>query len=172
MDVTAKELRDSDIREALRGYERDEVHALLERAAATIEDLEERLRALQERRPTAHVPQNGADAQPLPPPEGTDIGDTLIRAQRAADEAVAEAQARAQQLMSDSESKAETLVSDAQSTARRVGESERHRIVAEIADLAATRDALSADADALERFGADYHERVRHAIEEDLARLG
>jgi cell division septum initiation protein DivIVA len=172
MDVTAKELRGSDIREALRGYERDEVHALLERAAATIEHLEEQLRALQERRPTARPPHAGAGAHRLPVIEDADIGGTLIRAQKAADEAIAEAQARARQLMSDSESKAETLVSEAQSTARRVGESERVRVATEIADLAVKRDALTADADALERFGADYHARVRHAIEDDLALLG
>ena len=41
MDVTPRELRDIEIREAFRGYHRDEVDELLERAAATIEDLTE-----------------------------------------------------------------------------------------------------------------------------------
>ena len=40
MDVTPQELRDIEIREAWRGYHRDDVDELLERAAATIEDLE------------------------------------------------------------------------------------------------------------------------------------
>jgi DivIVA domain-containing protein len=34
MDVTPRELRDVEIREAFRGYNRDEVNDLLERAAA------------------------------------------------------------------------------------------------------------------------------------------
>jgi len=35
--ISARALRDSDLREAIRGYEKDEVHALCERAARTIE---------------------------------------------------------------------------------------------------------------------------------------
>ena len=46
MDVTPRELRDTDIREGFRGYHRDDVDELLERAAATIEGHQERVRQL------------------------------------------------------------------------------------------------------------------------------
>ncbi|MBM3661223.1 MAG: DivIVA domain-containing protein, partial [Actinobacteria bacterium] len=49
MDVTPQELRDIEIRESFRGYHRDVVDELLERAAATIEHLEHQIRILQER---------------------------------------------------------------------------------------------------------------------------
>jgi DivIVA domain-containing protein len=179
MDLTAQELRDFEIRESLRGYERDEVNALLGRAAVTIETLEDQLRALLARRVTVRLTPANADTpgQPAPPQsvsdvDATSIGRTLIVAQSAADEAITEAQARVQQLIGESEAKAEALVNDAQSTARRVGETERRRIETEISDLGARRDALTAEADALERFGATYrHQCIRHAIEVDLARL-
>ena len=42
-DITPQELRASEVKEAFRGYHRDEVDMLLERAAATIENLTEQL---------------------------------------------------------------------------------------------------------------------------------
>ena len=49
MDITPQELRDIEIRESFRGYHRDDVDDLLERAASTIEHLEHQIRVLQER---------------------------------------------------------------------------------------------------------------------------
>lgn len=172
MDVTPQELRDIEIRESFRGYHRDEVDELLERAAATIEHLEHQIRILQERLAAgAAAPAPKPAAAPAPVPDSDVIQRTLILAQRAADEAVAEAQARAQQLTSEAEAKAQALVSEAESTARRIAESERRRIEAEIAQLTATRDALSADVDRLEQFAVEYRDRIRRAIEAELERL-
>src|SRR6185503_19407315 len=97
---------------------------------------------------------------------------TLLLAQRAADDAVNEAQARAKQLLEESESKAQALVSDAEATARRIAEGERRRLEAELLDLSARREQLRADADALEEYASGYRERIRAAIEGDLAMLG
>src|SRR5438270_8728416 len=49
MEISPRELRDVEIRESLRGYNRDEVNDLLERAAGTIEATTERLQQLTER---------------------------------------------------------------------------------------------------------------------------
>ena len=162
MDVTPQELRDIDIRESFRGYHRDEVDELLERAAATIEHLEHQIRILQERlasgpapapRPAPQPAPQAAPAPvpaPQPVPVAVPVADsdviqrTLILAQKAADEAVADAQARSAQLMSESEAKAQALVSEAESTARRIAESERRRIEAEITQLSSTRATRSA----------------------------
>ncbi len=193
MDVTPQELRDTEIREAWRGYHRDDVDELLERAAATIEHLHEQVRALQQRihvgapaavqaAPQQSAPQPVVQAPPQPAPQpavpervpvpDTDvIQRTLILAQKAADEAVADAQARARQLLEESESKAQSLVSEAESAARRIAESERKRIEAEIQQLYASREALTADVDALERFEHEYRERIRQAIEIELEQL-
>ena len=82
MDVTPHELRDLDIADAFRGYNRDEVNDLLERAAATIETQSEKIRILTERVGSA-VAETGRTR------DNDDILQrTLILAQRAADDAV------------------------------------------------------------------------------------
>src|SRR5262249_7815402 len=180
MDVTPQELRDIDIRESFRGYHRDEVDELLERAAGTIEHLEHQIRILQERLASGPAPQRAPQpapqpqqvapapapapapvVTPVPVPDSDVIQRTLILAQKAADEAVAEAQAKAAQLTAESEAKAAALVSEAESTARRIAESERRRIEAEIAQLGATRDALVEDVESLERYSGEYRDRIR-----------
>jgi DivIVA domain-containing protein len=164
-EVTPQELRGSEVREAFRGYHRDEVDALLERAAATIEDLTEQVqngstrpRAL----PASLVHRNDAET----------IQRTLILAQRAADNAMAEAQERARQIVDDSESQAQSLVSEAETTARRIHEDERRRHEAEVTALSTRRDLLQADANALEIYAGGYRDRVWAAVEADLANLG
>jgi cell division septum initiation protein DivIVA len=167
MDVTPQELRGSEIKEAWRGFNRDEVDDLLERAAATIENLLRQVQELESRGPSAAadvVPTNRDDAEMLQR--------TLMLAQRAADDAVNEAQAHARQLIEESEARAQSLVSEAESTARRIADAERRRLEDEIRDLAQRRDLLESDADALEVYASGYRERVRAAIEADLERLG
>jgi DivIVA domain-containing protein len=184
MDVTPQELRDVEIREAWRGYHRDDVDELLERAAATIEHLEEQVRAAQARAaqapaspPPARVPAVQTPATPPPVPARNVAADTdviqrtLVLAQKAADEAVAEARAHAQQLVAESESKAQALVSEAEANARRIADTERRRLEEEIGQLTSARDTLNADVDALERFEAEFRTRLRDAISAELDSL-
>ncbi len=183
MDVTPQELRDVEIREAWRGYHRDDVDELLERAAATIEHLDEQARQAQARAAQAPTPPPVRAPAVTPPPAAptperrvpsvdTDvIQRTLVLAQKAADEAVADAKSTAQALVRDSETKAQQVVSDAESNARRIADTERRRLEDEIAQLTAARDTLNADVDALERFEAEYRNRVREAIHSELGAL-
>src|SRR4051812_28942404 len=177
MDVTPQELRSSEIKDSWRGYDRDEVDDLLERAAVTIESLTQDLQEAASRpAPAAPAPAPVAAAAPdVPLPSSRDDADmlqrTLLLAQRAADEAVNEAQARAKQMLEESEAKAQALVSDAEATARRIAEGERRRLEAELLDLSARREQPRADADALEEYVSGYRDRIRAAIEGDLAKL-
>lgn len=171
MDVTPRELRDIDIREGFRGYNRDDVDELLERAAATIEAQNERVRRLTEQ---------VSSAESAPAPASTAGGSreteemlhrTLLLAQRAADEAVAEAQFKARQILDDAESKARAQLSEAESSARRQVEGERRRLESEVLELASRREALLADVDGLEKFESEYRQRLRRALEADLESL-
>lgn len=168
MDVTPRELRDTDIREGFRGYHRDDVDELLERAAATIEALQERARQMTEKLAEA-------ESRPVSEPasETEDIlKRTLVLAQKAADDAVAEAQNRARQLLEESEAKSRRIVDQAEATARRIHESERARLEAEVIDLGSRRETLSTDVDALEKFEREYRNRLRAAVEAELSSLG
>lgn len=165
MEITPRELRDVEIREAFRGYSRDEVNELLERAAATLESVNERVQQMTERLSTAQS-ETGHTR------ETEDIlHRTLLLAQRAADEAVNEASAKARQMVDDAEIQSRRMIADAEADARRRGESERRRLEEEILDFASRRDALLADVEALTRFEADYRERMVRALEADLTAL-
>jgi DivIVA domain-containing protein len=176
MDVTPQELRGSEIKDSWRGYDRDEVDDLLERAAVTIEGLTQKLQDAGSRPAPAAAAAPAAVPAEVPLPSSRDDAEmlqrTLLLAQRAADDAVNEAQARARQLLEESEAKAQSLVSDAEATARRIAEGERRRLEGEILELSARREQLRADADALDNYAAGYRERLRAAIEADLAVLG
>ena len=165
MEITPRELRDVEIREAFRGYSRDEVNELLERAAATLEAANERVQQMSERLSTAQS-ETGHTR------ETEDIlHRTLLLAQRAADEAVNEASAKARQMVDDAEIQSRRLIADAEADARRRGESERRRLEEEILDLATRRDALLADVESFTRFEAEYRDRMVRALEADLAAL-
>jgi cell division septum initiation protein DivIVA len=166
MDVTPRELRDTDIREGFRGYHRDDVDELLERAASTVEGLTERVRQLTERLQSAE----GSAGKSRETEEM--LQRTLVLAQKTADEAISEAQERARTLLEDSETKARSLVSEAEGTARRVAENERSRLESEVQDLSSRRDALNADVEALEKYEREYRTRLRKAIESELDSLG
>src|SRR5262249_18223470 len=166
MDVTPRELRDTDIREGFRGYHRDDVDELLERAASTVEGLTERVRQLTDRLQNAE----GSAGKSRETEEM--LQRTLVLAQKTADEAIAEAQERARTLLEESETKARNVVNEAEGTARRVAENERARLESEVQDLSARRDALNADVEALEKYEKEYRTRLRKAIESELDSLG
>jgi len=166
MDVTPRELRDTDIREGFRGYHRDDVDELLERAASTVEGLTERVRQLTDRLQNAE----GSAGKSRETEER--LQRTLVLAQKTADEAIAEAQDQARTLLEESETKARNVVNEAEGTARRVAENERSRLESEVQDLSARRDALNADVEALEKYEKEYRTRLRKAIETELDSLG
>src|SRR5262245_33127912 len=115
MEITPRELRDVEIRESMRGYHRDEVNDLLERAAATIEAAHERVQQMTER-------MSSMQSEAGRTRETEDIlHRTLLLAQRAADEAVAEATAKSRQMLDDAEIQSRRLVADAEAEARRKG---------------------------------------------------
>jgi DivIVA domain-containing protein len=165
MEITPRELRDVEIKEGLRGYHRDEVNDLLERAAQTIDAANARIQQLTDR-------LSSAQSEAGRTRETEDVlHRTLLLAQRAADEAVAEATAKARQMLDDADIQSRRLVADAEAEARRKGESERRRLEEEVLDLAGRRDALLADVEALTRFEAEYRERMVRALEADLFAL-
>src|SRR4051794_40140606 len=165
MDVAPRELRHIDLRDRFGGHNRDDVDDLLDRAAARIEGLEGQVRDLSTRAEAGDV-ESGKTRE-----TEEMLHRTLLLAQRAADEAVAEAQTKARQILDDAESKSRSMVSEAETTARRQAETERRRLESEVLDLGAKRDALVADVDALERFEQDSRARLRRAVEAALEML-
>ena len=162
MDVTPHELRDLDIADAFRGYNRDEVNDLLERAAATIETQSEKIRILTERVGSA-VAETGRTR------DNDDILQrTLILAQRAADDAVNSANDEARRTIESAEAQAAETLQRAHDELQRVNDVERARIEREILDLVSRRDLLVDDVAALEAWDTEYRGRLIAQIESDL----
>lgn len=165
MDVTPHELRDAEINEVKRGYDCDAVDELLERAADTIE-------ALQHKVDLAEQHARDAEARGVTARESEDVLQrTLLMAQKAADDAIADANARAAAITAAADAQARITIDDAATSAQREATAQRLALESEVRGLAARREALSADVDALERFEADYRARLRRAIEADLDAL-
>lgn len=165
MDVTPHDLRNAELREAFRGYRPDEVEELLERAAVTLERMHERNRQLQER--VAQVEQEASNGREME----SVLRQTLLLAQRTADETVTTAHERSRQLLEEAEDRALAMTTEAEEQARTIGDTQRNKYEAIVAELSARRDALVTDIDALERVQADYRGRLRAILEKELEDL-
>jgi cell division initiation protein len=165
MDVTPHDLRNAELREAFRGYRPEEVEELLERAAVTLERMHERNRQLAEK--IAALEAEGSTAKEME----SVLRQTLLLAQRTADETVTAAHDKARHLLEEAEDRSMTLTTDAEEQARIVGEAQRQKYEAIVAELSARREVLTLDIDALERVQADYRGRLRAILEKELEDL-
>lgn len=171
MDMSPNQVRTATFSTVRKGWDPNEVAALLEQAADALEQAQNHATAMEARAraavsklqelTSAEAPPAPAEA-PAPPaplrtPAPTDeereiISRTLLLAQRAADEAIEEAR-----------SQADRLVSEARDAARREGADERQRIRDEVDALSARRGFLESDVELLESFLIDQRERLRGA---------
>jgi DivIVA domain-containing protein len=198
MDVSPKTLREVEFREKMRGYHPEDVDQFLERVAAGIEVLQDRLRQAIERAQRAEQAATEAG--------GNDdaLRRTLLLAQRTADLAVQEAreqaarivagaeqqaqsmvgdaeqrvhamvsesERRAQAVLGDSERRAQSMVSEAEQKARRGHEDTLVEVRAELAKLEVTRQRLYMEVDAMTRWVADHRTQLRAALEDALTRI-
>ena len=112
MDVSPETIRTVEFRERLRGYNQDDVDQFLERMAAGVEILQQRLRDASER---------AARAEERPHEDGDDsLRRTLALAQRTADLAVEEAREQAARLVESAQGEAHAVVSAAQGEANAI----------------------------------------------------
>ncbi|MGH9039718.1 MAG: DivIVA domain-containing protein [Acidimicrobiia bacterium] len=165
MDVTPHDLRNAELREAFRGYRPDEVEELLERAAVTLERMHERARLLQER--IGQVEQEASNGREME----SVLRQTLLLAQRTADETLTTAHEKARQLVEEAEDAALAMTTEAEEQSRTLGEAQRAKYEAIVSELSSRRDMLTTDIDALERVQADYRGRLRAVLERELDEL-
>lgn len=181
MDVTAKELREGDLGESFRGYNRDEVEDLLHRAADAIEELELRVQQLGAQLAAASAASTAAviDVSDVPAPDFAQLeaenaekaARTLLLAQRVADEAVSDAKTQAREIVGGAEARSKKLIADAEVEVRRIHEVERVRVEHELRELEARRSELDDVVDALVGYENDYRDRLAAVIRSDLDRV-
>src|SRR3954470_20324175 len=114
MDLSPKALREVEFREKLRGYHPEDVDQFLERVAAGIEALQDRLRQTTER---------AVHAEELAAASGESdeaLRRTLVLAQRTADAAVEEARGQATAIVEEAAAKARVIVEEAREKAAQI----------------------------------------------------
>jgi cell division initiation protein len=162
MDVSAQTLREVEFREKLRGYHPDDVDEFLERVAAGVEYLQDRLRQAIER-------AQRAESRAAETHDGDDaLKRTLVLAQRTAEMAVQEARQEADRIATSARAEANAIVAQAEDMARRTIEETQGGIRAELTQLESARDHLRGDISALERHLDQERLRLRASLAEAL----
>ena len=162
MEMSPNQVRTASFASARKGWDPSEVTAFLERAADALESAQNHATAMEARaRAAVSKLQEFSNAAPSTPGEterppvddqAETISRTLLLAQRAADEAIAEAT-----------TEAERIVAEARLEARRAESEERDLVRSEVESLTARRDFLQSDVEQLENFLLDQRERLRSA---------
>jgi cell division initiation protein len=165
MDVSPKTLREVEFREKMRGYHPEDVDQFLERVAAGIEVLQDRLRQATERAQRAEQAASEAG--------GSDetLRRTLVLAQRTADLAVQEAREQAARILAGAEQQAQSIIGEAEERARRTHEDATVEVKGELSKLEASRQQLQADVDNLTRWVNEHRVHLKGHLEQAITNV-
>src|SRR3954468_643605 len=159
MELTPQQLTDVEFSEQWRGYNRDQVDDFIERVAAAVSTLQDRLRKMTERAVRAEQrAQEGSEA------DGA-ARRTLVLAQRTADATIAEAKETAARLIAQAQEEARAVVLAAEAAAEAMPSVEP-TAREEIACLAVTRWRLQANVASLEAHVTDNRARIKGLLDE------
>lgn len=165
MALTPEEIEQHTFRERFRGYDPDEVDAFLDRAVAA-------LRALERERDAAITARD--EAQQQAGESETLLRDTLVNAQRTAEQTLADARADAERIRQRAHEQAERIVVDARARAREVADAIEDLLGAHERLRESIRAVLAEHAELLDRPGqlpptAEIIERLRHIADEPVS---
>src|SRR4051794_5302909 len=165
MELTPQQLCDVEFSEQWRGYSRDQVDDFIERVAAAVATLQDRLRKMTER--AVRAEQRSRDGSE------SDGGArrALVLAQRTADATVAEAKETAARLVAQAQEEARAIILAAETRVEEMAQevpapAAQPSARAEIADLEVTRSRLQADVANLEAHVDDRRSRIKGLLDE------
>jgi DivIVA domain-containing protein len=160
MELTPQQLCEVEFSEQWRGYSRDQVDDFIERVAAAVSTLQDRLRKMTERAVRA-------EQRAL---EGTEADGaarrTLVLAQRTADATVAEARETSARVIAQAQEEARAILLAAEASAGETATADPPSARVEIVDLEVTRSRLQADVAALEAHVNDRRSRIKGILDE------
>lgn len=144
MALTPEEIEQHSFRERFRGYDPDEVDAFLDRVVGA-------LRAAERERDAALAARE--EAQQQAGESETLLRDTLVNAQRTAEQTLADARADADRIRQRAREQAERIVADAQERARDAADAIEHLLGIHERLRESIRAVLAEHADLLDRPG-------------------
>lgn len=165
MDLSPKTLREVEFREKLRGYHPDDVDDFLERVAAGLETLLDRLREATDRanRMEARTTDRIDDDEALKR--------TLVLAQRTADLAIQEAQEAAAATLASAEEEARSLLAKAETHSNELLQMGEAQLRDDLRRLEDAKERLLGDLDELRRWMDLERDRLRSALGDALAHI-
>lgn len=165
LDLSPKTLREVEFREKLRGYHPDDVDDFLERVAAGLETLLDRLREANDR-------ANRLEARAADRIDDDDsLKRTLVLAQRTADLAVQEAQETAAQTLAAAEEEARALLNRAETHANDLLRMGQEQLREDVKRLEAAREQMLGELDSLRVWMDEERSRLRAALSDALAHI-
>lgn len=165
MDVSPQTIRQVEFREKLRGYHQDDVDEFLERVAAGLEIMQERLRLATDRAVRAESSANESRE------DDESLRRTLVLAQRTADLAVKEGKEQAARIVEAAESEAAATLAAAEQESRRVIDEANAQVRADVARLEGARRQLDQDVDRLGRYVDEQRSRTKAVLNDAAANL-
>ena len=165
MDVSPRTLREVEFREKLRGYHPDDVDEFLERVAAGLEMLQDKLREATER-------ANRAEQRVAEVSEGDDaLRRTLQLAQRTADLAVQESKEQAAHIVAEAEEEARRVLAAAEEHVGEMIRTGQAQLREDIARLESARAQMAGELNALARYLEEERNRLRRALTEAIGHV-
>lgn len=165
MDVSPQTIRQVEFRDKLKGYHPDDVDEFLERVAAGLEIMQERLRLATDRavRAESAATESREDDESL--------RRTLVLAQRTADLAVKEGREQAARIIEAAESEAAAMLAAADEEARRTIAGANAQVRADVARLEGARRHLDDDVERLVRYVDEQRARTKALLADAAANL-
>ena len=165
MDLSAREIHEKQFHDAWRGYNQSEVDDFLDRAAEALDRLQRENQDLKDR--IAELDQAMAasrDTEEM-------LKKTLVTAQRAAEEAIANAKTKAEEMIAEAEAHAKRTDTESRERLARAEAESRRKVEDADREAAERRRALDDRIGKLTAFERDARQRLKAFYEQQLRAL-
>jgi len=132
MNITALDIHQKEFAHGMRGYREEEVDAFLDQLAVEVDATDKHVKELEEK--IAALESRGANFEA----ERNTINNTLLTAQKAADEMLAKAQGECAETLASAQTQSEAQLEEARQQAERVvgdAQQKRHQLIGNFARL-------------------------------------
>lgn len=165
MDISARDVHEKQFHDAWRGYNQDEVDDFLDRVAETLDRLIRENRAFHQRiKELDQAVASGRETEEM-------LKKTLVTAQQAAEEAIAQARAKAETLIAEAEDRVTKANAEAKTRMTALEDDLRRKTLDADRTHAAHKRDLEASIERLRSFETELKQRLKTFLEQQLRAL-
>lgn len=165
MDVSPRSIHDKQFHDAWRGYDQEEVDDFLDRIAETIDRIQRENHALTQRvRQLDQAVATSRDTEDM-------LKKTLVTAQKASEEAIANAKAKAEQLITEAEQRVSSANEQAKARMSALEDEVRRKTIDLDRDHANRKRDLDTSIERLKSYESELKQRLKTFLEQQLKAL-